>query len=62
MVELLSGFILPIILVVLGIWLKKGVIPNTSSKGKLWLFMVIVGCAGIFLKILLLILKSPNTP
>lgn len=55
---LLQKLFIPILLVVLGILLKKGYIPNTKSEGKLWLLLVIVGCAGIALSILLVIIRS----
>jgi hypothetical protein len=56
--ELLQKLLIPIILVTLGILLKKGYIPNTKSEGKLWLFLVIAGCVGIVLDILLVIISS----
>jgi hypothetical protein len=56
--ELLQKLLIPIILVASGILVKKGYIPNTKSEGKLWLFLVIVGCVGIVLDILLVIISS----
>jgi predicted permease len=58
MIEILHKFLIPVILVVLGIWLKKGHLPNTKSEGKLWLLLVIVGCVGVLLNVLLLIIRS----
>ena len=58
MSELFQKLLIPIILVALGILLKKGYIPNTKSEGKLWLFLVIVGCVGIVLDILLVIISN----
>jgi len=55
---LLQKLLIPILLVVLGILLKKGYIPNTKNDSKLWLLLVIVGCVGIALNILLVIIRS----
>jgi hypothetical protein len=56
--ELLQKLLIPIILVAAGILLKKGYIPNTKSEGKLWLALVIVGCVGIILDLLLVLISS----
>ena len=58
MSELFQKLLIPIILVASGILLKKGYILNTKSEGKLWLFLVIVGCVGIVLDILLVIISD----
>jgi hypothetical protein len=55
---LLQKLFIPILLVVLGILLKKGYIPNTKSEGKLWLWLVIGGCVSITLNLLLVIIRS----
>ncbi len=56
--ELLQKIFIPIILVAAGILLKKGYIPNTKSEGRLWLSLVIVGCVGIILDLLLVLISS----
>lgn len=56
--ELLQKLLIPIILVAAGILLKKGYIPNTKSEGKLWLYLIVVGCVRIILDLLLVIISS----
>jgi predicted permease len=43
MIEELKDFILPIALIILGIWLKKELLPNTDNRGKLWLLLIVTG-------------------
>jgi len=55
MIQGLGKFIIPILLIVAGILLKKDLIPNTDNRGKLWLWLVVLGCLGILFNIVLLI-------
>ncbi len=54
----LGKFIIPILLIVAGILLKKGLIPNTDNRGKLWLWLVVLGCLGILFNTALLIIRN----
>lgn len=56
MIETIVGFITPIIMIIFGIWLKKGYLPNTKSEGKLWLWLIIIGTIGILFKLIKLFL------
>jgi len=50
--------LISILLVVFGVLLKKGYIPNTKSEGNFWLLLVIIGFVNIALNILLVIIRS----
>jgi hypothetical protein len=58
MIQGLGKFIIPILLIVAGVLLKKGLIPNTDNRGKLWLWLVVLGCLGILFNIVLLIIRN----
>jgi len=58
MIQGLGKFIIPILLIVAGILLKKDLIPNTDNRGKLWLWLVVLGCLGILFNIVLLIIQN----
>jgi hypothetical protein len=45
----LDNFIVSILLILAGILLKKGLIPNTGNGGKLWWIMILIGCMNILL-------------
>ena len=57
MIDEIKDFIVPIILIIAGIWLKKGLFPNTDNRGKLWLWLIVIGCLGILLRIILLLIR-----
>jgi len=54
MIQGLGKFIIPILLLVAGILLKKGLIPNTDNRGKLWLWLIVLGGLGIIFNLALL--------
>ncbi len=58
MIQGLGKFIIPILLIAAGIMLKKGLFPNTDNRGKLWLWLIVLGCLGILLNITLLIIRN----
>ena len=58
MIEELEGFILQILLITLGILLKKGLIPNTDNRGKLWLWLIVIGSIGILFRIILIVIRK----
>ena len=58
MIEELEKFIIPILLITSGIMLKKGLFPNTDNRGKLWLWLIVLGSLNILLNIVLLIIRN----
>jgi len=58
MIKLLGDLILPLILISLGVLLKKGIIPNTKDTGKLWLLLVVPGSLSIILIIISFLIRN----
>ena len=54
----LENFAISVLMIVAGILLKKGLIPNTNSQGKLWWMLIVVGCLNILFNIILLISRK----
>jgi hypothetical protein len=45
----LESLVLSVILIILGVLLKKELIPNTKKVGKLWLLLIVTGSLNIIL-------------
>lgn len=58
MIHELEKFIIPVILILVGIWLKKGLIPNTDNRGKMWLWLIVLGCLDILVRLVLLLIRK----
>ncbi|MDD4969562.1 MAG: hypothetical protein PHT07_09050 [Paludibacter sp.] len=54
----LESIILSIILITVGILLKKDLIPNTRNIGKMWLVPVVVGSMGVLVSVLALLIRN----
>ena len=58
MIKLFGDLILPLILISLGVFLRKGLIPNTKNTGKLWLLLVVPGCLNIIVEIISFLIRD----
>jgi hypothetical protein len=51
-------FILPLVLIGVGLFIKNTTIENLQSSKKQWKWLVIIGSISFFLKVILLFLKA----
>jgi hypothetical protein len=58
MIEEIGKLLTSILLITAGIMLKKDLFPNTKNTGKLWLWLIIIGCFGILIDIISFIIRN----